>query len=129
MREKKVITTECAGKPGGHYSQAIRFGQLVFTSGTVGQDPATGAIVPGGTRAQVGQALENVSAILGEAGTSLDHALKVNAYLGDMADFATFNEVYTGFCGGGPPPARTTVGVSFAGEIAFEIDVVAYVPD
>jgi reactive intermediate/imine deaminase len=129
MGEKTVINSERAGKPGGHYSQAIRFGRLVFTAGAVGQDPATGKIVPGGIRAQVRQALENVSAVLEEAGTSLAHALKVNAYLADVADFAAFNEVYAGFFSSGPPPARTTVGVSFAGEIAFEIDVIAYVPE
>ncbi len=129
MAEKVAVSTERAGTPGGHYSQAMRFGQLVFTAGTVGQDPRSGQIVAGGIRAQVRQALENVSAILEEAGTSMANALKVNAYLGDMADFAAFNQIYAEYFSSGPPPARTTVGVSFAGEIAFEIDVIAYVPE
>jgi 2-iminobutanoate/2-iminopropanoate deaminase len=129
MAEKIVVSSERAGTPGGHYSQAIRFGQLVFTAGTVGQDPETGEIVSGGIRAQVRQALENVSAILEEAGSSMNKALKVNAYLGDMADFAAFNQIYAEYLSSGSPPARTTVGVSFAGEIAFEIDVIAYVPE
>lgn len=129
MAEKTVINTERAGKPGGHYSQATRYGHLVFTAGTVGQDPATGTIVAGGIHAQVRQSLENLSAVLTEAGTSLDNALKVNAYPGSMADFAAVNAVYAGFFSDSPPPARTTVGVSFAGETAFEIDVIAFVPD
>ena len=129
MTEKIIIRAPAAGSPGGHYSQAVRHGLIVYTAGTVGQDPQTGSIVAGGIQAQVEQALRNLSAILAEAGTSLDNALKVNAYLSDMTDFAAFNQIYTRFFCGAPPPARTTIGVSFAGEIAFEIDAIAFVPD
>lgn len=125
--EKVVIYTDRAGKPGGHYSQAIRFGQFVFTAGAVGRDPSTDKVVAGGIRAQVKQALENIRAVLEEAGASLEHVLKANAYLRDMGDFTAFNEVYSEYFDAGPPPARTTVGVSFAGDVAFEIDVIAFV--
>ena len=129
MAEKRIIQAPAAGTPGGHYSQAVLYGHLVFTAGTVGQDPQTGTIVAGGVAAQVDQALKNLRAILEEAGTSLDNVLKVNAYLGDMGDFRAFNDVYTQFFSGAPPPARTTVGVGFGGEVAFEIDVIAFSPD
>jgi len=126
---KVAIHTDRAGKPGGYYSQAIRFQQLVFTAGTVGRDPETGEVREGGIRAQVRQALENIKAILEEANTSLGNVLKVNAYLRDIGDFGAFNDVYSEYFATGAPPARTTVEVGFAGDIDFEIDVIAYVPE
>ena len=70
--------------------------------------------------------MENIKAILEEANSSLDNVLKVNAYLRDIGDFAAFNEIYSEYLDTDPPPARTTVEVGFAGDVAFEIDVVAY---
>ncbi len=126
--EKVAIHTDRAPEPGGRYSQAVRFQQFVFVAGTLGIDPETGKLVTGGTRAQVRQALENIKAILEEAGTSLDNALKVNCYLRDMSDYKAYNEVYGECFDMDVPPVRTTVGVgSFVGEIAVEIEVIAYV--
>lgn len=127
--EKTIIYTDRATKPEGCYSQATRFQRLIFTAGSVGKDPKTGQVVPGGIRAQVRQTLENLKAVLEEAHTSLDNVLKVNAYLRDMSDFEAYNEVYSEYFDTDAPPARTTVEVgSFPGDIAVEIDAIAYVP-
>ena len=125
-----AIHTDRAAQPGGRYSQAVRFQQFVFVSGALGIDPETGQLVEGGVKTQVRQALENVKAILEEAGTSLENALKMTCYLRDMADYEVYNAVYGAFLDVEVPPARTTVGVgSFVGEIAVEIDVIAYVAE
>jgi 2-iminobutanoate/2-iminopropanoate deaminase len=126
---KEAIFTNLAGQSGGHYSQAIRYGNLLFTAGAVGRDPKTMKIVNGGVKAQIKQALENTKAILKEAKTSLDNVIKVNAYLSDMKYFNDFNEIYKEYFNSTPPPARTTVQVGFLNGIEFEIDVVAYIPN
>ena len=65
--EKQAVFTDLAGKPGGHYSQAIRYKDILYTSGTVGKDPLTGLMIGGGVKAQVRQALENINVILGRS--------------------------------------------------------------
>jgi 2-iminobutanoate/2-iminopropanoate deaminase len=128
--EKVVVHTDRAPEPGGRYSQALKFQQLLFVAGTLGIDPVAGELVEGGTRAQVRQALENIKAILEEAGTSFENALKVNCYLRDMNDYDAYNEVYGEYFDMEIPPVRTTVGVgSFVGDIAIEIEVIAYIPE
>jgi 2-iminobutanoate/2-iminopropanoate deaminase len=124
---KEAVFTNLAGKPGGHYSQAIRYGNLLFTAGTIGRDPVSMEIVNGGVKGQIRQALKNTKAILKEAQTSLDNVIKVNAYLSDMKYFNEFNEIYKEYFNSTPPPARTTVQVGFLNGIEFEIDVIAYI--
>jgi len=126
---KEAIFTNLAGKPGGHYSQAIRYGNLLFTAGTVGRDPVSMEIVNGGVKNQIRQALKNTKAILKEAQTSLDNVIKVNAYLSDMKYFNEFNEIYKEYFNSTPLPVRTTVQVGFLNDIEFEIDVIAYIPN
>jgi len=126
---KEAVFTNLAGKPGGHYSQAIRYGNLLFTAGTVGSDPVSMEIVNGGVKDQIRQALKNTKAILKEAQTSLDNVIKVNAYLSDMKYFNEFNEIYKEYFNSTPPPVRTTVQVGFLNGIEFEIDVIAYIPN
>jgi 2-iminobutanoate/2-iminopropanoate deaminase len=126
---KEAVFTNLAGKPGGHYSQAIRYGNLLFTAGTIGRDPVSMEIVNGGVKGQIRQALKNTKAILKEAQTSLDNVIKVNAYLSDMKYFNEFNEIYKEYFNSTPPPARTTVQVGFLNGIEFEIDVIAYIPN
>ena len=127
---KLAIRTDRAPKPGGFYSQAVKAGNFVFTAGLVGVDPRSGELVSGGIRGQVRQTLENIKAILEEAGTSLDNVIRVNAYLRDIGDFEAYNEVYSEYFDPDEPPARTTVEVgSFPGDIAVEIDVIAYIPE
>jgi len=126
---KEAIFSDRAGRPGGHYSQAIIFQNLVFTAGVVGTNPNTGQIAKGGIEAQVRQALDNIKIILQEANTTIDNILKVNAYLRDIGNFELYNQVYKEYFNSQPLPARTTVEVGFAGEIEFEIDVIAFIPD
>jgi 2-iminobutanoate/2-iminopropanoate deaminase len=107
---KQAITTP-KGKPIGPYSLGIAAGDLVFVSGQIALDPATGKIVDGDVSAQARQALENAKAILDAAGLTFAHVLKTTIFLIDMADFAAVNEVYKGYVGE-PYPARSTIAVA-----------------
>ena len=114
-------------RPTSPYSPGIRFGNLVFTSGQVGTDPA--GRVPPDIREQTRNCLDNIQAVLETAGTNMAHALKATVFLTDMKDFAAMNEVYrTAFPG--DLPARSTVGVSALArpELKVEIEVVAAIP-
>ena len=105
--ERKVVRTDRAPRPGGVYSQAIRWDRLVFTSGQVAASPDTGEPVPGGVREQTRQVLLNVTAVLEAAGATLESVVKTTCLLADIGDFAAFNEVYREFFPS-DPPARTT---------------------
>ncbi len=111
----------------GPYSQAIRSGSLVFLSGQIPLDPETGKVVEGDAAVQTARVLQNLSAILEAAGSSLGQVLKTTVYLKDMADFAMMNEVYARFFVESPP-ARATVEVSrLPRNVSVEIDLVAEV--
>ena len=129
MPEKAVVRTEAAPAPfaGAPYSQAIRFGDLVFVAGQLPVDAATSKLVEGGIGEQTHQVFANVRAILEAAGSSLDSLLKTTVFLADLDDFTGMNEVYAGYVGE-RPPARSTVEVSRlpAGAL-LEIEVVASV--
>jgi 2-iminobutanoate/2-iminopropanoate deaminase len=92
MRE--VISTDAAPAAAGPYSQAIRAGDLVFTAGQLGIDPATGELVGDDVQVQADRALANVRAILEAGGSGLDRLVKVTVYLADIADWPAVNEVY-----------------------------------
>ena len=92
MRE--VISTDAAPAAAGPYSQAIRAGELVFTAGQLGIDPATGELVGDDVQVQAERALANLRAILEAAGSGLDRLVKVTVYLADIADWPAVNEVY-----------------------------------
>ena len=128
MAEKRAIRTERAPAPfqGAPYSQGIVFGDLVFVSGQVPIDPATNEPVTGGISEQTERTLENVKAILEEAGSSLDKVLKASIFLADFADFTAMNEVYGRYMGD-TPPARATVQVGgLPSGVRIEIEVVAH---
>ena len=108
---KMVVQTSEAPEAVGAYSQAISANGLVFCSGQVALDPATGELLQGSVAEQTQRCLENLSAVLEAAGTALPHVLKVTAYLVDMNDFAEFNTAYSRFFSA-DPPARATIGVS-----------------
>lgn len=91
---KKVISTTKAPAAIGPYSQAIQVGNLVYTSGQIPIDPATGSFVEGGIKEQTRQSLSNVQAILREAGLSMSDVVKTTVFMADMNDFAAMNEVY-----------------------------------
>jgi len=108
---REVIATENAPAAVGPYSQGIRAGHLIFTAGQLGMDPTTGKLVAGGVEAQARQALTNLQAVLEAAGTSLDRAVKVTVFLGDIQDFKAVNGVYAQFFTQ-DPPARSAVQVA-----------------
>lgn len=105
-----AITTTNAPAAIGPYSQAIKVGELVFVSGQLPIDPATGAFAEGGIKELTRQSLTNMKAILEEAGTSMANVVKTTVFLADMNDFAAMNEVYAEFFAA-PFPARSAVAV------------------
>ena len=122
---KKVISTTKAPAAIGPYSQAIQVGNLVYTSGQIPIDPATGVFVEGGIREQTRQSLLNVKAILEEAGLTMSDVMKTTVFLADMNDFADMNAVYAEFFAE-PYPARSAVAVKMLPKGALvEIEVVA----
>ncbi len=122
----KTISTNLAPKAIGPYSQAIKVGNFVYTSGQLPIDPATGAFPEGGIKEQTRQSLSNVKAILEEAGLTMSDVVKTTVFLADMNDFADMNSVYAEFfCE--PYPARSAVAVKTLPKNAMlEIEVVAY---
>ena len=129
---KKVISTHEAPAAIGPYSQAIQVGaqssavgNLVFTSGQIPIDPATGVLVDGGIKEQTRQSLLNVQAILKEAGLTMKHVVKTTVFMADMNDFAEMNAVYAEFFTE-PYPARSAVAVKTLPKGALvEIEVLA----
>lgn len=121
----RTIHTPSAPQAIGPYSQAIVTGDLVFTSGQVALDPATGQLVEGDVQAQTRQVFRNLEAVLQAAGSSLQNVVKAQVFLRSMDDFAAMNEVYAQAFGE-HRPARTTVEVSrLPRDARVEIDVVA----
>lgn len=125
---KEAIATDKAPAAIGPYSQAVRAGNLIFTAGQVGVDPATQQVIAGGITEQTTRVLENLVAILAEAGSSLSQVVKTTVFLKDMNDFAAMNAVYGGYFlkTGGALPARSTVEVArLPKDVLVEIEVVA----
>jgi 2-iminobutanoate/2-iminopropanoate deaminase len=124
---KKAISTTLAPAAIGPYSQAIRSGNLVFVSGQIPLDPATGQLVEGDAAAQADRVIQNLVAVLQAAGSSISQVLKSTVYLKNMDDFAKVNEVYARYFTE-TPPARATVEVSrLPRNVLVEIEVVAEV--
>lgn len=125
MRE--VIQTAAAPAAIGPYSQAIRAGDYVFTSGQIGLEPETGKLTEG-IEAQTRQVLANLKAVLAAAGASFEQVVKTTIFLVDMADFQTVNTLYAAEFAA-DPPARSTVQVAaLPRKASVEIEVVAYAP-
>lgn len=125
---KISVATSLAPAAIGPYSQAVRVGDLVFTSGQVALDPATGALVAGSIREQTERVFANLSAVLDEAGLGFAHVVKATVYLKSMTDFTAMNEVYAKYLApeGVAAPARTTVEVARLPKDALvEIDLIA----
>ena len=122
---KEVISTKQAPAAIGPYSQAIRVGNLVYTSGQIPIDPATGVFVEGGIKEQTRQSLTNVKAILEKVGLSMSNVIKTMVFMADMSDFADMNVVYAEFFTE-PFPARSAVAVKSLPKGALvEVEVVA----
>lgn len=118
------ISTEKAPKAIGPYSQAIKSGGLVFTSGQIPLDAVSGEIVGSNIEEQANQVMKNLSAVLEEGGSSLDLIVKTTCFLADMSDFAKFNEVYSSFIKNAP--ARSCVAVkTLPKNVLCEVEAIA----
>ena len=129
--KKDTIYTSNAPEPIGPYSQAVKLTmdshQMLYTSGQVAIDPKTGNFITGGIKEQSKQVMENLVALLNEAGSDLSKVIKTTVFIKDMNDFAAMNEVYAEYFGESKP-ARSTVEVARLPKDALvEIEVIAYI--
>ena len=122
---RRAIAALGAPKAIGPYSPAIRAGTLLFLSGQIPIDPATGALVDGGIAAQTEQVMRNIAALLDAVGAGFEHVVRTTVFLADMNEFAAMNECYARFVTD-PPPARATVQVArLPRDVRVEIDAIA----
>ena len=122
----KKISTPNAPKAIGPYSQAVKVGNMLYTSGQIPLDPVSGNMVGANITEQAEQVMQNLSSVLAEAGTSCDNVVKTTCFLADIADFAAFNEVYGKYITSAP--ARSCVAVKDLPKGALvEVEVIAAV--
>ena len=125
MSSSKIIYTDKAPKPIGPYSQAVLNGNILFVSGQIPIDPATGELVSGSIEAEARQVMENIKAVVHAAGMKMEHIVKTSIFLSDMNNFAKVNAVYGEYFPSNPP-ARETVQVSVLPKnVNVEISVIA----
>jgi len=127
MQPKEIIRTDRAPAAIGPYSQAVRWNGLVFASGQIPLDPATGQIVEGGIEPQTVQVLENLRAVLEAAGARLDTVLKTTIFLKNLDDFAKVNEIYARYFPENPPARATVEAARLPRDVLVEIEAVAFV--
>jgi 2-iminobutanoate/2-iminopropanoate deaminase len=128
MSEKTAISTQSAPAAIGPYSQAVRVGDTLYTSGQIALDPATGQVVAGGIEPQTTRVLENLKAVLGEAGLDFSHVVKTTVFLKSMGDFAAMNTIYARYFApeGVVAPARSTVqAAALPRDVLVEIECIA----
>ncbi|MBA1335265.1 MAG: 2-iminobutanoate/2-iminopropanoate deaminase [Firmicutes bacterium] len=124
---KEIISTSKAPGAVGPYSQGVKVGNLIFTSGQIAINPETGELVKGDIKEQTRQVLHNLEAVLNAAGSGLDKVIKATVFINDMAKFGEVNEVYASFFEG-DYPARSCVEVSrLPKDVAVEIETIAVV--
>jgi 2-iminobutanoate/2-iminopropanoate deaminase len=129
VSHRQPVTAPDAPKPAGPYSHAVRSGGLLFCSGQVPIDPATGSLVEGSIGDQARQCLENLTTVCQQAGVSLTDAVRMAVYVTDISTFAQVNEVYGSYFES-DPPARTTIGVAaLPGGAQIEMDAIVALPD
>ena len=120
-----AVKTAAAPEAIGPYAQAVKAGGFVFTSGQIPLDPATNTMVTGDIKEQTRRVLENLKAVLGAAGSSLDRAVKATVYLADMGEFAAMNEVYAEYFQATKPARSTVQAAKLPKDARVEIDLVA----
>src|SRR5438309_181893 len=128
MALKEKVSSSAAPAAIGPYSQAVRVGEMVYTSGQVALDPESGSLVAGGVAEQTVRVLENLKAVLAASGLGMEHVIKTTVFLKNMGDFAAMNEVYARYLApeGVTAPARSTVEVARLPKDALvEIEVIA----
>jgi 2-iminobutanoate/2-iminopropanoate deaminase len=122
---RQAVSSADAPKAIGPYSQAIRAGNLLFLSGQIPLDPASGVVVDGDITVQTERVFENIRAVLGASGASFGNVVRTTVFLADMNEFAAMNAVYGKYVVD-PPPARSTVQVArLPRDVRVEIDVIA----
>lgn len=109
---KKIINTDNAPAPIGPYSQAVMYGDLLYTSGQIAIDPASGELIQDSIEAETKQVMENLKAVLAAANMSFEHVIKTTIFLNDMEQFAAVNGVYGQYFDADTAPARETVQVA-----------------
>lgn len=109
---KKIINTDNAPAPIGPYSQAVMYGDLLYTSGQIAIDPASGELIQDSIEAETKQVMENLKAVLAAANMSFEHVIKTTIFLNDMEQFAAVNGVYGEYFDADTAPARETVQVA-----------------
>jgi len=122
----KIVSTDKAPKAIGPYSQAVKHNGLIFLSGQIPLDPATGQLVEGGIVEQTVRVLENMKAVLEAAGSSLAQVLKTTVFLKDMGEFAQMNEVYAHYFPNNPPARSTVEAARLPRDVRVEIDCIAH---
>jgi 2-iminobutanoate/2-iminopropanoate deaminase len=123
--EKKIIKTDNAPAPIGPYSQGVQFGNFLFVSGQVAIDPATNEVAQGDVQIETKQVMENLKAILTEAGMDFSNVLKSTIFLMDMGQFSLVNEVYSSYFTANPPARETVQVAGLPKGVKVEISVIA----
>lgn len=125
MPAKEIISTPNAPAAIGPYSQAVRWNGLLFCSGQIPLDPATGELVEGGVTKQTSRVLDNLKAVLEASGSSLGQVLKTTVFMKDLSEFAAMNEVYSHYFGENPPARATVEASRLPRDVRVEIECVA----
>lgn len=123
---KEIIATDQAPRAIGPYSQAVRAGNLVFASGQIPIDPATGEFIPGGIAEQTEQVLKNLTAVFAATGLTMNQIVKTTVFLADMNDFTAMNEVYAKFFAENPPARATVQAARLPRDAKVEIEAIAF---
>ena len=127
--EKKIVATNAAPAAIGPYSQAVILGGMLYTSGQIPLDPATGEVVTGSIEDQAHRVFKNLKAVLEAAGTDFEHVVKTTVFLADMNDFAAMNGVYAQYFTGAVP-ARSAVQVArLPKDVGLEIELIAQIDE
>ena len=126
---KEIIQTAAAPQAIGPYSQAVKTNGLVFASGQIALDPATGQFVPGGIEEQTEQVLKNLAAVLEAAGSGLSRVIKTTVFLADMQEFSAMNDVYGKFFKEAPPARATVEASRLPRDAKVEIEAIALAAD
>ncbi len=127
MSAKRIVATSAAPAAIGPYSQAVVHNGLVYVSGQIPLNPATGQVVAGDVAAQTAQVMDNLRAVLEASGASLDSVLKTTVFLADLGEFAAMNEVYGRYFAANPPARATVQAARLPRDARLEIDCVAAV--
>lgn len=125
--KKQIISTDNAPKAIGPYSQAVAWNGLVYLSGQIPLDPATGQLVEGGIAEQTVRVLDNLKAVLEASGSDLAHVLKTTVFLKDMGEFGAMNEIYGRYFSENPPARATVEAARLPRDVRVEIECVAAV--